>query len=139
MFAIVQKYVNVTIKNLNIGSKDNPYNSYYGGVIGLNGDLSSTNYTGVTANIENMFYYAERGGQPFYTYKSDSTEFNFSGMNSFIVPTGESGYKNQEFMESKNSTLNFKKDSQTKIINKSYNESNKINPAINSSLISKLR
>ncbi|WP_438720680.1 hypothetical protein [Enterococcus sp. AZ103] len=99
--------LNVTFKNLNIGSEQYPNNTNWGFV-----RLYGPNHT---LNVENINYnITQRGSQPFKSHGQDCT-LNISGTNLYNSPnyTAASG---GEFVEGYR-YVNFKKGSNTKIIN----------------------
>lgn len=107
IFALGSSDMSIKFKNINFGSSESPRSTYYGLCYSTNRNNS--------INIENVNYYAEAGGQPFYITGSTSS-LNFSGNNSFIVSSN--GSNNQEFAEFAG-TLNFKEGSRTSIVQKS--------------------
>lgn len=116
MFATGSSYMTITLRNLNIGSKANPISNYFGGVLCV--PLSSHNSVDIIANLENVHYYAESGGQPFWENNNTNSIYNFSGISSYIVP--RPGNKNEEFAEIEGS-INFSENSYTKIVHKTDN------------------
>ncbi|MGX6971216.1 hypothetical protein [Vagococcus bubulae] len=107
LFALGTGNMTITFKNINFGSKDSPRSNYYG-------FCYSTSNNNII-NIQDVHYYAEIGGQPFYVIGSNSV-LNFSGNNTFVVSNIDSN-SNQEFAEFAG-TMNFKEGSKTAIVQK---------------------
>ncbi len=107
IFSLGTSDMSIKFKNINFGSSESPRSTYYG--------LCYSTDRNNSINIENVNYYAEVGGQPFFIMGSNSS-LNFSGNNSFTVSSN--GSNNQEFAEF-SGTLNFKEGSQTSIVQKS--------------------
>lgn len=106
LFALGNSDMNITFKNLNFGSTTSSASNFYGFCYSTS-DRNSI-------SIQDVNYYAETGGQPFYVTGSSSI-LNFYGNNSFVVSSN--GTDSQEFAEF-NGTMNFKEDTKTSIIHK---------------------
>ncbi|MCO5446156.1 hypothetical protein NG844_01805 [Enterococcus faecalis] len=106
LFQLGSRDLNITFSNINFGSRELSKSTYYG-------ICYSTSVNNII-NINNVNYYAETGGQPFFITGNNST-LNFYGNNSFVVSSN--GPQNQEFAEFAG-TMNFKSDSKTSIVQK---------------------
>lgn len=106
LFALGTSDMNITFKNLNFGSTTSSASNYYGFC------YSTDNKNSIS--IQDVNYYAETGGQPFY-FTGSSSILNFYGNNSFIVSSN--GKDSQEFAEF-NGTMNFKENTKTSIVHK---------------------
>ena len=106
LFTLNSRNMTITFKNINFGSKLSAKNNYYG--------FCQTTQANSTINIQNVNYYAEDGGQPFYATGNNSV-LNFLGTNTFVVANTTSS--NQEFAEFAG-TINFKTGSKTAIVQK---------------------
>ncbi|MGY3704251.1 hypothetical protein [Vagococcus martis] len=106
LFSLGSANMTITFKNINFGSKEFAKNNYYG--------FCQTTKANNTINIQDVNYYAEEGGQPFYSTGSNSV-LNFIGYNTFVVTSN--GVSNQEFAEF-SGAINFKEDSKTAIVQK---------------------
>lgn len=107
MFRVQVSDKHVTFRNVNFGSQSSARMTYYG--------FCMSDYPRTILDVENVTYYADEGGQPFFL-RGQGSELNFYGDNSFVV-TGQGG-ANQEFIELAG-TMNFKKDTRTSIVQKS--------------------
>lgn len=106
IFGLGSRDMNMTFTNINFGSKESPKSTYYG-------ICYSTSANNII-NVNNVNYYAETGGQPFFITGNNST-LNFLGDNTFVVSSN--GPQNQEFAEF-SGNMNFKANTKTAIVHK---------------------
>lgn len=83
----VDKAVDITIKNMNYGSLDNPHGDYWG--------IMRMNTAGSSLTVENIQYELTNGSQPFYA-NTGGISLTFKGNNSFVSHAGTYG---GEFVE----------------------------------------
>lgn len=106
LFALGNSNMNITFKNLNFGSTTSSASNFYG--------FCYSTDVGNSITIQDVNYYAETGGQPFFVTGASSI-LNFYGNNSFIVSSN--GTNSQEFAEF-DGTMNFKENTKTSIVHK---------------------
>ncbi|WP_297079299.1 hypothetical protein [uncultured Enterococcus sp.] len=105
--------VSITFQNINFGSEEYPVQNYFG-------ICYTSSRVNTTQTFQNTSYYANYGGQPFFSTGTNST-INFSESNTFFTANPKSGQYNEEFAEFQG-TINFLKDSNVEIVSKGLNE-----------------